>query len=755
MSPLDLLIAMPVAGLMAAAGLATVNQLAGPPGGDRPDGAAPVAPDAGLRTLLASLAWGFGVVPLFTLWVNLFTGVRVTLPLLVAVAAANLVAAAVAAAIRARGAPPLARMLPVTLLARALGGRRAVLVAGGLVAAVYLLAFDARHPLDDSCIYNAAFLATGQSVSGQPVEDVDLLRTNPDDARLGNSALLAAALVLFGPLGFRLAFALCAFAIALGGYVVGRDAGGRGWGWFGLVFLPLNSYVLTIALPDENLFALAIGTALLPLMLGPREDRDDGAGRAAGRWIVLGALFGLLLCVRHAMILSFAAPLLVAWRERRRAAAVGAFLVAVAVVTLPEHLHHLYALGSVLKFESNPQFPPLPYELLGVRFHWQGFVNWPLHDQVVRTPHNPFPTFVAWPLALAHHFGLILFALLHAGFVRVWLRSRERAAFWALWAVPVVAAIAVQEAWDQANKMGVILMVATAFVPWIAAGGEAVRRRPVAAGGAVAALVLASWAGTAGIRDWRVPADERYYCLPGAWTERADLVDRAAAEATDAGLLPRPPVAPHVSGRFLAGSAVSLREALRSPSSAAVEWPLGFFGHEVPPPGEPVTLVVDLSRDPFGAPFVTTDRGPADLDLTAPGAGAIVEGLSAPWSRVPMTVVARRSATATGVMVDFDQPPAEGCPPPPDPGRTRDAFLLDNRCEVLSWLVGDTASACPLRGAAPVRRPDPVLRLRVPSGVVNVALVVNWRGENYRLWAGIADASGLAPTAQGVRFWHN
>lgn len=725
---------------MIAAGAATVAVLVGP---RSPEAARSEGDLRGVAWWLVAFGWGLGVVPLASFWAAVLLDIPLTKSLLVAVAFCNLVGATLFAAGRRGRHPRVDALARVREAARDVASDPRPVLGAFVVATLYLFFFDSRQSPDVSCIYHAALIARGHVQ-----EAADLLLANPDDARLGNSALLAAAAALHGPLGFRFAYAACGFLVALGGFEIGSRAAGRAWGWFGLVFLSLNSYVLAIRLPDENLFALAAGCTVLAL-LAAREVRTS-------EWVVAGVLFGLLFTIRHVMVLSLGAPILAALRQRNRALALTAFAGAFAITTSTEHLHHYLAFGSLFRFESNPQFPALPYEFLGIPFRWQGLMNWPLHDHVVRTPFNPFPTFVLWPLAIARHLGLIGFIALHAGVVSLWLRDRREAAFWSLWALPVVAALAVQEAWDQANKMGVILVVSQAAVLWVAACWKEARRRPVTAIVVVAGLAVACALGVRALRDWRAPPDERYLCLTGAGVEQPATLDRTAVDATEVGFLPRLPVPPHVNWSFLSDNARVLVHDLPAPERARSPWPLGFFPHAVPPPGAPVTVTLDLTRDPLDREFVTIAPGPVDGDLTSSKAAAVLTLPGVPWSSTPPLVVARRGAAATAVLVDFARPRQPGCPSwaPPEDDEAREA--VEDWCEVSAWMVGEDSTApCPLvdRVATPVT--VPAVRLRIPAGVLSVAVIVNRRGENYRIWHGLAGPASVTWLTAGEPFWHN
>ena len=439
------------------------------------------ATEADLRTVLLALGWGFGLTPTWAFFVHALSGPPVTPAWLLALAALQgwlAVEVLLRSGRVARFGPEL---LDLPRL-RAVFRNHGALLAGALaVGLLYFLKHESSVS-PSSCIGEAAICAVGHGSPGQ-----DVLRDNIGDARLGNSGVLSGFLALYGDAGFRVLYALVGVLLALGGALLGQRTGGakqrtgdslqragtaRVWAWAGLLFLPLNPYVASIPLLDENLLTLAWSVVLLPLLFGPPrgQSHGDGAPIQAVPWTAVGALFGLVVAMRHPMLVCLPALLLLAWTDavpvRLRLQRVGRLLLGVTLLTAVENLHHLLALGSLLRFEHNTQYPPLPYSLFGVPFVWEGMVNWPLHDTLIRTPHNPFPTFALWPLWLADHLGLLLTATLPLGVWALWQRAPREAAFWLLWWLPVHAGLSLQEAWDYPNKMGILVIVFAPFLVW-------------------------------------------------------------------------------------------------------------------------------------------------------------------------------------------------------------------------------------------------------------------------------------------------
>jgi hypothetical protein len=682
--------------------------------------------------VVVGLGWGFAVVPTLAFFLCLATGWRVSWGSLLL---ASLGAAALPAARLVRGGawrdllPSPAR---VHADLAAIGGALAGAAAIGLV---YVLKYDTRFAGADSCIYTAAFTATGLRDPG-----VDLLRTSIENARLGNPGVMAAYLVVYGASGFRVLFGVLGVLLALGGYLVGRAVGGsRGWGLAGLLLLPLNPYVASIPQLDENLLALGLGSTVLPFVV---------AGTTG--WGAAGVFFGLVVLCRHVMLPALPALLLVAWQSPERARGAVRLLAGFVAITFFENLHHALALGSVFQFESLPQYPLLAYRILGLDVSWQGLLNWPIHDTLVRTPHNPFPMLVAWPLHLADTFGTLLFAAMAVGAVTIWRVARRQACFWALWSGVFLAGIVVQESWDHLNKMGLLIVAAGAFVAWTLAGLAWVVRRPRYGVPIVAVFALALPPGAAQLRDWRAPADARYQALPAASPELPSQLDLDARRATELGLLPdvRRVTA---QGTILPGVLPGLRWelALGAPDLAPRPW--GFVPGTTPDRGPPVTLELDLAADPLKGPVLASTTLAPDLDLTTGAALVRVEGPAVPWADGPVTLFAGVGPELTAFVLYLGDEPPEAADPAPGrarPGKDRSW----ERRKIWAMMAGVEP---PAEGVGQrLQAPRAVVRVRLPAGAVSFGLEKNLRGGRMLQWRGTVGAAG-ARLEGPWDLWHN
>jgi len=371
-----------------------------------------------------------------------------------------------------------ARDLPGAAVAWRKVVRRAPLVRPVLVLALcvfllYLFNFS-RYSFDEErCLIRAAVLPVHNYLRS----DTPMSWTLPQEAvrnnaflhwnggqRLGSAVFSGLSLALFGFAGFRVVHALTGLLIFLGGFLGAREVTGRpGASLVGALALALSPYLLQIDVFDENLLAAAVASLMLPLLL--RERRDI---------IAAAALFALLAGTRHVAIVWMPGLLAFLWftaPPRKRVAELAAFAGVALLFMSPYIYKHardisLYA----LPYESFLSNPPAVHSFIGIEFEWRGLLNWPFVSDMVRSPFSPYPPALAFPLAIADRFGLLLSALLVTGLIRNLLR--RRAVAWLLLSlyVPVAAILAVQSNWIEPAKMYVLVTVMAPFSIWIASG---------------------------------------------------------------------------------------------------------------------------------------------------------------------------------------------------------------------------------------------------------------------------------------------
>lgn len=689
---------------------------------------------APLRALAVAAACGWGLVPSYAFFAHLVTGAHVTRGAVALAALAHLGLLLI---------PPLRARARMGLgLLRSLGGRRhrVVLLVVLATQLLYAVEYDpSPPPPEGSCIYSAALTATGHKDA-----DLRLLVENLEDARLGNTAVISGFVAIYQGLGFRALHAVCGGLLALGGFLLGVGVGGtRRWGWVGVALLALNPWVLGLPQTDQNLLTLAWITPLCAVVL------------SRPRWLLVGLWLGLVLTMRHVLVLAVPAFLWLAWGDRARGRALGLLLLGLVLETAMENLHHLLALGSLARFESNAQFPALPYEVFGAPIRWEGLMNWPLHDQLVRTPHRPFPTWIAWPLHVADHLGLLLASAGIVGTIAAW-RQRREAIFWALLFGPVFVLLGLQEAWDVPNKMGVLLVAFTPLAAWTLHGLRAAAERPRRVGPSLILLCLVGFFGSRALESWRAPVDERYHAVhPEAPRENGGQVDDEARREASVGLLPDL-LRPARQGPMLAaGKVQAFLMDLGDPRLDLSLHPWGWFDSERPEPGPPVTVSIDLAAAPWGRrDFVSRTDAPPHLDLTeGPG---IATGIDVGWDARGLAAYGLPGQGVTTLALVFERPVDV------DEGLCRCRWdgefqaPCDGRCSLLYDLAGlhSRGPGANLDWGADRTVGGSTLRVRVPSGGLSVGMFLVPFADRFILWTAVVDAEGVRVEGPWMP-WHS
>ena len=383
----------------------------------------------------------------------------------------------------------------------------------------------------DTYITLPAIFMTGQAVDlhwidGTPRYQYELVGRVPDDTfdpspgsfgiasadqRIGTGILFAAPFALFNMAAFRWGYAACwALTFGFGLLSLRRLMAGFWVPLAGALLLILNPFSLYLDRLNGNLFGLAAMVFLWFLMSGRRPT-----------WWLVGLLYGITGGIRNEAIIF--GPLFLGWLALREPG-VGRFVRRLAVFTAgaaagiaPVLAWNRFAYGQMLIHPSQVAHlegfrPTFPHTFWGSEFEFNGLLNVPFHDELVRTPHFAFPTFVTWPLVTVGSLGLVLAA---AAVIGVWAISRRRAAEWVLlsyWYGIVALLFAFQENWEELKQTFMALQLFP-LMAFVAAGLRwlADRRREVTAWAVLAGLVMLLSAGLLAARQWRIEPDMRWY----------------------------------------------------------------------------------------------------------------------------------------------------------------------------------------------------------------------------------------------------
>jgi len=475
-----------------------------------------------------------------------------------------------------------------------------------------------------------------------PRKEMNLLTRRTTGQRYGTTALIVPYAALFRGVGFRMFFALVGFLLASFTFLLAERLLGRTAICLAVAaFASLNPEVIKIIILDENVMSFAVSTVGLYLLL--RAPRGNHLAL-----FMLGAAIG----IRHINLGLIPAVAYYIWssmddKPSKRAARLASLLPALVLGLLPCLMHHQAAYGTIFQHEHfvDEAFYYSPHSFLGKEFLHSGLLNFPFFHDVIRTPYNPFPMFLYWPIYIAAHLGLVACALMCMGLV--WLFINERRLFWtlAIWIVPVGCLLAVIEDWVEPNKMGVCLTVFAGPTVLLTCGLRALcdasRWKKNILTLALLVGVLFALVKTIATVDF--PPDPRYPSkYPLVRRERPEYLEYDRARFTKGNLFPDFSLAQdHASfdpGKRLAGLSVDFTQR-------------DFLLDREHLPGEivqdasPVQLVLDLGTPLVGRTDFLRLEDPATehedvfVDLSAPEVEYMIEEIQVEWAEHSLDVM--------------------------------------------------------------------------------------------------------------------
>jgi hypothetical protein len=431
----------------------------------------------------------------------------------------------------------------------------------------------------DTYITVPAMFMTGQPVElvrtdGAPRFDYELKGRIPDDTfdpspkgfgisskdqRIGAGILFAAPFAILNLAAFRWGYALCWTLLFLFAFLSLRrlypprgepkdpsvpDHADFNAPLFGALLLVFNPFSLYLDRLNGNLFGLAI---LVFIFFLSTERRPH--------WWLIGLVYGLAGGVRNVAIIL--APMLLAYmwwssggwgrlgqelqqdtsetgvpRWRTFARNLSLFTLFAFVAILPVLLWNQYAYGAMLIHPSQvPHLqgwrPTFPHSFFGSEFQFNGLLNWPFHDRLVRTPHFGYPTSMLWPLVTVQSLGVVIAALVPVGVAHLFGRHRRDTLALLYWYLAYYGLFFFQENWEELKQtfMALHLFPLAAFAGagllWVL-DCPRLRRRWVTVGVLACAIAVA----VLSARLVEAPVDERwYYRFPHAGRNDSGLTE--------------------------------------------------------------------------------------------------------------------------------------------------------------------------------------------------------------------------------------
>lgn len=425
------------------------------------------------------------------------------------------------------------------VLGRRERGKKSALFVALIVFSCYMVLYEGpAEGYWDTYVAVPAVLIAGEpvdfrSASGTPAYDYQLSRKLPGDLvapgtfgiatkdqRIGAAVLSAPFFKLFRVFGFRLLYALIPALTALIFFsLVHRITGKRWTAFVTSLVLVLNPFVWSFQNMNANfgalLFVVAIFMAIETDPLRP---------------FVAGLLFGAMGGLRNMAVIF--APLLALWlysrrkdtveggRLARRMAGFNAVLMfglGAFVAILPFMYWKQFAFGSPFAHPSQyPHFqgfrPTFAHAFMGLEFQFNGLLNFPFHDQWIRTPHFPFPVFLMIPLLFFSCFGLIPMGLSLLGLSSALKENRRLALTMVGWFFTATIFWVFQENWEEL-KMSFIFLALPPVMVFLAYGLEQMTRvvllkRHLIVLGTIIALVIVALKFSFFLE---FPQDQRWY----------------------------------------------------------------------------------------------------------------------------------------------------------------------------------------------------------------------------------------------------
>ncbi|MBN94469.1 MAG: hypothetical protein CL928_10410 [Deltaproteobacteria bacterium] len=496
----------------------------------------------------------------------------------------------------------------------------------------------ADQPFDPNDQQDPGHLQVGGPEARAPGARMDLIDSPGTGQRYGTTALIAPVVALFDAFGFRLVYALMPCLAFLFGFRLLRSLLRRsGLALLASVLCVVNPYVLKIVILDENVLAFATATAALALLVEGRLP------------LLAGVALGATLGIRHVDLpLLVTAGILLGGRRKDCLLA----LLGTVLAACPSLLHHQATYGTLFAHEHfvDEVFLAVPHRFLGWEFRYTGLLNVPFVEQWIRTPYNPFPTSLYYPINTVAHLGSLVAAVGLIGVVLLWVRERRLALALLCWVAPVYGLLAVLENWMDPNKMGLILILFPVLLlglgyglDWLANGSA--RRLGVLLGTA-AALSMAM----VGVGELHIEDDPRFYAkYPHVRPERPEYYDFERSVVTTGSPLP--------SAYFLQQYS-DLRPMQRLASAAG-----DYLDRRFRRDGEVQVLggdrravdwTLDLSRPLVGrTDFARLEAGGAGLDMQAEGAAHWLVGMET-WEEQPAELrVVRKGPSEVALYLRF------------------------------------------------------------------------------------------------------
>jgi len=331
------------------------------------------------------------------------------------------------------------------------------------------------------------------------------------DQRIGTPIIYSLPYLIFGLSAFRIFHALFIVLAFLFLYSIINYTFKSGFfALLGSLIVVLNPLLLYFNRLNANIVSLVLVSLLLFLLI-----RANFFFLAGGIYSILGGVRDEAIIFMPALFIFI---LLNAKENKTRLRNVCYFLLGSLLFILPILMWKIFAYGNI--FTHPTQYdglqgyrPVFEHSILGLKFNFNGLLNYPFYGRIVRTPHFPFPNFLTLPLLLLRSLGLFLFSTAIIGVYYLIKQKRNIGLLMLLLFFPFLLFLLFQENWEELkSSFLIILMPSLAF--FIISGIVAVKnslredKKPLIA---FTTLIVISFISVNIIYDLNFEKDGRWY----------------------------------------------------------------------------------------------------------------------------------------------------------------------------------------------------------------------------------------------------
>jgi len=330
------------------------------------------------------------------------------------------------------------------------------------------------------------------------------------DQRIGASIIYSLPYHIFGLAAFRIFNALFIVLAFLFLYsIINHIFKLKVLGLFGSLIIVLNPLLFYFNRLNANILSLALISLLLFLLIKEKT------------FFLAGVFYGILGGIRNITIIFLPAILIFILLESKnnKLKKLFYFILGVFILILPILMWKSFAFGSILAHPTQYEGlyghrPVFEHNILGLEFSFNGMLNFPFYEKIVRTPHFPFPNFLTLPLLLLRSFGLLLSSLAIIGIYYLTKQKKNIGLLMLFLLFPFLFFLLFQENWEELKSSFLILLLPALSI-FIIAGIAAIKNRlnkniikPVIAFTTIIIILIAS---VTFISSLNFEKDQRWY----------------------------------------------------------------------------------------------------------------------------------------------------------------------------------------------------------------------------------------------------